>query len=142
MRVSNPVLKGKDPEAHSKALAEVAAVAGEIAVLENDLRRLEKAQQAAVIPAAASVVSPNQSMTEVRARALYDFVAERDEELSLKAGDIVVVIDEEDEGWWEVVKVSGSAGGGAAGAGGQGVGAYGTGATGFVPGSYLQKIVE
>jgi hypothetical protein len=125
------VLKGKDPDAHTKAMAEVAAVAGEVAVLENDLRRLEKAQQAAVMPPA----TLNQSVGEVRARALYDFAAERDEELSLKAGDIVVVLDEEDEGWWEVMKVSGETGGGAAGAGGAGVGAHGSGATGFVPGS-------
>ncbi len=145
------VLKGKDAEAHAKAMAEVAAVSGEISVLETDLRRLDKSLQPAApaasmapaTPAAASIVGVSSpGPAEVRARALYDFTAERDEELSLKAGDIVVVLDEEDEGWWEVVKVSGVAGGGAAGAGGAGIGAHGTGASGFVPGSYLQKIPQ
>jgi hypothetical protein len=67
-----------------------------------------------------AVTSPSKS-GEVRARALYDFVAEREEELSLKvvfclgsnvsyvakAGDVVIVVDDSDiDGWWEAMKVT------------------------------------
>ncbi len=108
--------KTKDPDLHSKAMSEVSAVTAEVSVLEADLKRLEKALQPP--PQVLAVTSPSKS-GEVRARALYDFVAEREEELSLKAGDIVVVVDDSDvDGWWEAMK---------------------DGVTGFCPGSYLKK---
>ena len=88
----------KDPEAREKALGEAQAVAGEIEVMEADHRRLTEALKAQGAPAPA----PAGDTGVVRARALYAFEAERDEELSLKEGDIVTVLDREDlDGWWE-----------------------------------------
>ena len=38
---------------------------------------------------------------------MYDFVAEESEELSLKKGDVVEVLDKEDPNWWLVKEQTG-----------------------------------
>ncbi len=55
-----------------------------------------------------------------RARALYDFVARNEQEITLKKGDIIDVLEQE-EGWW-----NGSS----------------NGATGLFPGNYVELIAE
>lgn len=120
----------KDPTAAAKAQQEAVLMETEISALQADLAKLEgssaspsspsPAATPAAVPAPASSVQ-SQGGGGDRARVLYDFVAERPEELSLRAGDEVTVLDSsEAEGWWE--------------------GMDGDGRTGFFPGSYVEMI--
>ncbi|NWR98896.1 PPIP1 protein, partial [Motacilla alba] len=52
-------------------------------------------------------------------RVLYDYTAQNVDELDISEGDIVVVITENDDGWWTAER---------------------NGQRGFVPGSYLEKL--
>ncbi|XP_054858655.1 proline-serine-threonine phosphatase-interacting protein 1 [Eublepharis macularius] len=52
-------------------------------------------------------------------RVLYDYTAQNEDELDIRAGDVVVVTEEGEDGWWTAEQ---------------------KGQQGFVPGSYLEKV--
>ncbi|OUM64880.1 hypothetical protein PIROE2DRAFT_60358 [Piromyces sp. E2] len=63
-------------------------------------------QAPASIPRQQTVQSPQRYLRQVRAN--FDFTAEASNELSMKAGDIINVIKEIDEGWWQGEMADGS----------------------------------
>jgi len=75
----------------------------------------------APIPRQPTVQSSNRYLRQVRAN--YDFTAEAANELSMKVGDIINVIKEIDEGWW------------------QGEMADGSGRAGIFPQNYTSEVV-
>ncbi len=46
-----------------------------------------------------------ETAAEVKARALFDYDAANDAELSFKAGDILIVTEQDDSGWYVCVAV-------------------------------------
>src|SRR5690348_5214863 len=46
----------------------------------------------------------------MQVRAVYDYAAENNEELSIKEGDIITVILEDETGWWKGVNANGQSG--------------------------------
>jgi len=63
-------------------------------------------QAPAPVPRQTSVQSSKKYLRQVRAN--FDFTAEASNELSMKAGDIINVIKEIDEGWWQGEMADGS----------------------------------
>jgi len=81
--------------------------------------------KSSVINQAPAPIIPKQTVNQQylrQVRANFDFTAEADNELTMKAGDIINVISEIDEGWW------------------QGEMADGSGRTGIFPQNYTSEI--
>jgi len=71
----------------------------EVSPMENISHPVPQPMEKAV-PPPADKPAPPQAATR-RAKALYEYAAIEDVELSFKAGDVITVISEDSSGWWE-----------------------------------------
>ncbi|XP_024136588.1 proline-serine-threonine phosphatase-interacting protein 1a [Oryzias melastigma] len=67
----------------------------------------------------ASIPGENLQMNNMEYRAVYNYLPQMEDELSLCVGDVVVALDQGEDGWWKVQR---------------------NGSSGLVPGSYLEKV--
>eukprot|EP00301_Raphidiophrys_heterophryoidea_P012981 c20311_g1_i1.p1 GENE.c20311_g1_i1~~c20311_g1_i1.p1 ORF type:complete len:387 (+),score=127.59 c20311_g1_i1:62-1162(+) len=65
-------------------------------------------QSGGAVPATTTAIvvntDDNNSSGRKRVRGVFDFEASNDDELSFRVGDILLVVDESEEGWWMVEK--------------------------------------
>uniref|UniRef100_A0A914CYP1 Signal transducing adapter molecule 1 n=1 Tax=Acrobeloides nanus TaxID=290746 RepID=A0A914CYP1_9BILA len=81
------------------------AIAKAIALSLNDMKDKDKTSSS--YPSLATV-SKQSNTVQRQVRALYDFEAAEDNELSFKVGDIITVVDDSDQNWWRGHSSSGN----------------------------------
>jgi len=107
-------LYDKDPEQKKKVELQLDQFTKDIEQLQDTRQKIEqelKSSGVTVAPAPAPAVTapsntkpsaaPKTSVVK-KAKALYDYKSEGEEELSFQKGDLVSVVEIEDSGWWQV----------------------------------------
>lgn len=83
-----------------KSVSEVIVNTAAVAPVEDDVTSQDTTLQPAADQSGGGQPSGNITSADVF-RAAFDFNASSDEELTLKVGDIVTVMDKTDSGWWK-----------------------------------------
>ncbi|ETS82161.1 Myosin-1 [Pestalotiopsis fici W106-1] len=78
-------------------------------VLPSHTRNQGSTSSAARVPPPPPPAAPPAKASKPQAKVLYDFAGQRENELSVKAGDIVEIVQREQNGWWLAKNAQGQA---------------------------------